>query len=53
MNLSSCTTFGISLNVTYKKNFETTNEMYLIELMHNWVDQFITKPKSLFIQKSG
>jgi hypothetical protein len=54
MNLSSCTTFAIRcLNVTYKIDVETTNEMYLVELMHTWVDQFATKPKSLFIQKSG
>jgi hypothetical protein len=26
--------------------------MHLVGLMHGWVDQFATKPKSLFTQKS-
>jgi hypothetical protein len=54
MNLFSCTIFGIKcFIVTHKIDVETTNEMHLVGLMHGWVDQFVTKSKSPFTQKSG
>jgi hypothetical protein len=54
MNLFNCTTFGIRcFIVTHKIDVEITNEMHLVGLMHGWVDQFVTKLKSLSIQKSG